>query len=108
MQTKGCARIMNVAAPKRIWTGDRLDGLEKKVDKGFAQVDEQFEKVDARFEKVEGKIESAVKELREEMNAGFGRIGGDLMALHRLLLRASIAGVVAVGALVLGGLTGHI
>jgi tetrahydromethanopterin S-methyltransferase subunit G len=49
---------MTVAAPKKVWTGDRLDGLEKKVDDGFAQVDERFEKVDKRFDKVEGKIES--------------------------------------------------
>jgi tetrahydromethanopterin S-methyltransferase subunit G len=81
MQTKGCARIMAVDAPKRIWSGDRLDGLEEKVDDGFAQVDKRFEKVDeqfkevdkrfdkvdAGFEKVEGKIESSVKELRGEM-----------------------------------------
>ncbi len=67
MQTKGCAKIMAVDAPKKIWTGERLDGLEQKVDKGFAQVDKQFEKVDARFEKVEGKIERGINGLRGEM-----------------------------------------
>jgi tetrahydromethanopterin S-methyltransferase subunit G len=48
---------MTVAPSKKIWTGDRLDGLEKKVDDGFAQVDERFKQVDKRFEMVEGKIE---------------------------------------------------
>ncbi len=57
MQTKGFARIMTVDAPKKIWTGDRLDGLEQKVDKGFAQVDKQFEKVDARFSHLDKKID---------------------------------------------------
>jgi len=61
LQTKGCARIMTVAPPKRIWTGDRLDGLEKKVDDGFAQVD-------ARFEKLEGKIEARFDSLDERFN----------------------------------------
>jgi predicted nuclease with TOPRIM domain len=110
-------------------TDDCIGDLDKKVDVGFAKVDErfkavderfakvderfnavdkQFEKVDERFEKVEGKIESGVNELRGEMNAGFARIGGDLMALHRLLLRASLGGFVAVCALLLGRLTGHI
>jgi tetrahydromethanopterin S-methyltransferase subunit G len=58
MQTKGCARIMNVVAPKqKRWTGSRLDDLETKVGDGFAQVDKQFEKVDARFDRLDRKID---------------------------------------------------
>jgi tetrahydromethanopterin S-methyltransferase subunit G len=72
---------MTVDAPKKRWTGDRLDGLETKVDDGFAQVGKRFEKVDARFEKVEGKIESAVKELRGEMNERFDKVDAKLVTL---------------------------
>ena len=58
MQTKGCARIMTVVAPKqKRWTGERLDGLEQKVDDGFAQVDARFEKVDERFDRLDRKID---------------------------------------------------
>jgi tetrahydromethanopterin S-methyltransferase subunit G len=58
LQTKGCARIMNVIVPKqKRWTGERLDGLEQKVDDGFAQVDKRFEKVDGRFDRLDRKID---------------------------------------------------
>ena len=57
MQTKSCARFMTVDAPKKRWTGDRLDGLERKVDDGFAQIDKQFEKVEARFSHLDKKID---------------------------------------------------
>jgi len=105
LQTKGCARIVNVAAPKKRWTGDRLEGLEKKVDDGFAHVDKQFEKVDQRFETVEGKIESSVKELRGEMNARFEKVESAVKALdskfdtkfdglNRTLLGAAVSVIV--------------
>ena len=57
MQTKGCARIMTVDAPKRICSGDRLDGLEKKVDDGFAQVDKRFEKVEGKIDTLDAKFD---------------------------------------------------
>jgi tetrahydromethanopterin S-methyltransferase subunit G len=48
---------MDVVAPKKRWTGDRLDGLEKKVDEGFAQVGKRFEKVDEQFEEVDKRFD---------------------------------------------------
>jgi hypothetical protein len=83
---------MNVDAPRKRWTGDRLDGLDEKVGDGFAQVDKgfeevaerfekvdarfekvdaRFEKVDARFEKVEAKIDGGIKELRDKVDSRF-------------------------------------
>jgi tetrahydromethanopterin S-methyltransferase subunit G len=54
---------MTVDAPKKRWTGDRLDGLEQKVDDGFAQVDARFEKVDKQFEKVEARFSHLDKKI---------------------------------------------
>ena len=69
--------------PREKWTGDRLDGLEKKVDDGFAQVDEQFKQVDKRFEKVEGKIEG----LDAKFDAKFD-------GLHKTLLGSAVSVIV--------------
>jgi tetrahydromethanopterin S-methyltransferase subunit G len=110
---------MDVMAPEKKWTDHRLDDLAKKVDDGVAQADKplgdfrgevnaRFDKVDERFDKVEGKIEGGIKELRGEMNTRFTQISGDLMALHRILFRASIGAAVAVGVVVIGMLTGHL
>jgi tetrahydromethanopterin S-methyltransferase subunit G len=81
---------MHVIEPREKWTGDRLDGLEKKVDDGFAQVDERFkqvdkrfEQVDKRFEKVEGKIEG----LDAKFDAKFD-------GLHKTLLGSAVSVIV--------------
>jgi tetrahydromethanopterin S-methyltransferase subunit G len=86
---------MNVDAPRKRWTGDRLDGLDEKVGDGFAQVAKQFEKVDERFEKVEGKIESAVKELRADMDARFERLNERFTHLTWGLFSAAVVIIAA-------------
>jgi tetrahydromethanopterin S-methyltransferase subunit G len=76
----------------------RLDGLEKKVDDGFGAVDRRFREmdkkvddgfkaVDKRFERVEGRLSES---------------NGHLLALHRLLIRVSIGGAVAISLSLLG------
>jgi hypothetical protein len=66
--------------PKEQLLEQRIDGLEKKVDDGF-------EAVDRRFERVEGRLSES---------------NGHLLALHRLLIRVSIGGAVAVSLSLLG------
>jgi archaellum component FlaC len=102
--------------PREKWTDERLDDLNAKVDVGFASVDKRFDKVDkrfdkvdkrfdavdARFEKVEDKIEGGIKELRGEMDTRFEAMNGHFLALHRLLLRASIGAAVAFGVALIG------
>jgi hypothetical protein len=87
---------MAVELPRKNWPDDRIDDLSKRVDAGFAKVDERFKEVDERFDKA-----------RDEMKSEVGGLRVELMALHRLLLRASIGGAVAVGVLLLGMLAGH-
>lgn len=88
---------MAVELPRKNWPDDRIDELSNRVDAGFAKVDERFKEVDKRFDKA-----------RDEMKSEVGGLRVELMALHRLLLRASIGGVVAVVVLLLGMVAGHI
>jgi hypothetical protein len=47
--------------PREKWTDERLDDLNLKVDKGFAdlkiEIKENFEQVDKRFEQVDKRME---------------------------------------------------
>ncbi len=52
--------LMTVMVPREKWTGERLDDLNKKVDKGFEDV-------------------------RAEMREGFARMHADIRELHRIL-----------------------
>jgi len=85
---------MNVTAPRKIWTGDRLDGLEKKVDDGFAQIDERFEKVDERFEKLEGKVDARfdkVDERFDRLNERITYLTGGLFSAAVVIIATLIA-----------------
>ena len=72
---------MAVALPRERWTDERLDDLNKKVDKGFEDV-----RVEMRggFARVDGEI----RELRTEMNARFD-------ALNRILLSSAVVIIAA-------------
>ena len=52
--------------PREKWTDERLDDLNKKVDDGFARMDARFDRMEERFE-----------------------------SLHRLLVWAAVAVIVA-------------
>ena len=75
---------MELIVPEKKWTDERLDDLNTKVDAGFAKVD------------------SDIRELRGEMNTRFEAVNGHFLALHRLLIRASIGAAVAVGVALIG------
>ncbi len=113
---------MAVELPRKNWPDDRIDELSKRVDAGFAKVDERFKEVDKRFKEVDKKVDAGFAKVderfkevdkrfdkaRDEMKSEVGGLRVELMALHRLLLRASIGGGVAVGVLLLGMLAGHL
>lgn len=95
---------MTVMVPREKWTDERLDDLNKKVDKGFEEtkaeikelrreMDVRFNKVDARFGKVDARFESLQKEMKE----GFE-------GMYQLLFKSAVAIVVAlcgiIGALI--------
>jgi len=82
-------------------TDQRFDAVDKRfdavdqrfdaVDKRFDAVDQRFEQVDQRFSRVDGDI----RDLRDEMKAGFKKIDERFEAMHRLLLQSSILVIVA-------------
>lgn len=42
--------LMVVMTPREKWTDERLDDLNKKVDRGFARMDSRFEHLEARLD----------------------------------------------------------
>lgn len=84
-------------AVREIWSDDRLDILDRKVDEGFGSVDQRFEQVDQRFGEVDrrfwevaervGRVEGELTELRTAMNGKFERIGGQLDDLKDQMVR---------------------
>lgn len=89
LQTKGCARIMNVTTPEKRWSDDRLDDLKETVEDGFARadtkMDDGFARVDADIRElrgelkseanaIRGELKSEVGDLRTEMNTRFDKV----------------------------------
>ena len=78
---------MTVMTPREKWTDERLDDLNAKVDRGFADV------------------RAEIADTKAEMRAGFSRIDADLRALHDRLdamNRNQIAGLFVVVAAIIG------
>lgn len=111
VQTKGCAMVVEMV-PEEQLLEQRLDGLEKKVDDGFKAVDKSFEAVDRRFGELNKKVDDgfeAVDKRFDAVDRRFERVegrlsesNGQLLALHRLLIRVSIGGGVAISLSLLG------
>jgi tetrahydromethanopterin S-methyltransferase subunit G len=63
---------------------DRLDGLENKVDRGFAAVDQRFDAVDRRFEAVDRRFDAvdmrldAMDKRFDGMETQFGLLADDV------------------------------
>jgi len=68
--------------------------LRTEVRVRFAEIDKRFEQVDKRFEQVDKRF--------EQVDARFSELNGSLMSLHRLLIRVSIGGAVAVSISLIG------
>jgi len=75
------------ATPQSISLETAVGELRAEVRVRFAEVDKRFEQVDKRFERVDTRL--------SELN-------GSLMALHRLLIRVSIGGAIAVSISLIG------
>ena len=51
LQTKSYARLMAVMmSPREKWTDERLDDLDRKVDKGFSEVGARFDRLETRMD----------------------------------------------------------
>ncbi|HSC21290.1 MAG TPA: hypothetical protein VLC07_06140 [Solirubrobacterales bacterium] len=72
--------------PREKWTDERLDDLNKKVDKGFDEMREGFSRVDGE-----------IKDLRREMKEGFESLHRTLLA-GALVIIAALIGLIGVSA----------
>ncbi|HET7120221.1 MAG TPA: hypothetical protein VFI17_03095 [Solirubrobacterales bacterium] len=43
-------------SPREQWTDERLDDLNKKVDRGFDRIDERFDRIDERFDRMQNTL----------------------------------------------------
>jgi peptidoglycan hydrolase CwlO-like protein len=88
--------IMAVMMPREKWTDERLDDLDKKVDKGFARVEGEIKRLDGNIRRVEGEIkrlDGNLGELRREINARFEAMDLRFDSLNRSL-QATMVGVI--------------
>jgi len=60
--------------PREKWADERLDDLNEKVDKGFAEMREGFVRVDGEVKELRRETKAEIKELRREMHAGFDKV----------------------------------
>jgi ribosome recycling factor len=76
---------MVVMMPREKWTDERLDDLNKKVDKGFEEMKAEFK--DVRREMNEGfaRVDGEFKDVRREMNERFDKVDASLQGLYRVL-----------------------
>jgi hypothetical protein len=85
---------MTVEAPKRTWTDERLDELNKKVDDGFAKADKKmddgFAKVDATFREVRGEMKAGFDKVDAKVDTDIRELRGDMKGLRKELLAATI------------------
>jgi tetrahydromethanopterin S-methyltransferase subunit G len=66
---------LKMEAPMTEWNDDRLDELNERMKKGFAEVDKRFEQVDKRFEQVDKRFEQvATKDEMAEVRAQLNRL----------------------------------
>lgn len=74
---------------REVWTDERLDDLNKRVDEGFKETREEFRAVRA--------------EMKSEFQAVRGELGGQIAALHRTTFQLFVGMMVTMG-LGFGGL----
>ncbi len=104
--------LMAVMVPREKWSDERLDGLDRKVDDGFARgegeirelrqemnhrfdrVDERFRGVDIRFDAVDKQLETIDSRLNS-MDQRFNSIDVGIEALNQRLFMAAVAVIVA-------------
>ncbi len=72
-----------MAVMREMWSDDRLDGLNRRVDDGFALVDERFEQMDKRFEQMGDRLDRFEDQL--------GQVNVRLDGIQQTLVQAVVA-----------------
>ena len=92
---------------REVWTDERLDDLNKRVDEGFKETREEFRAVrsemKSEFQAVRAEIKSEFQSVRGEIQAVRGDLGGQIAALHRTTFQLFVGMMVTMG-LGFGGL----
>lgn len=73
--------------PRETWTDQRLDDLNKKVDKGFADVDAHFHRFEKSVAEGFARVDADIRELRgdvKDLNTRFD-------TMHQTMVRGFIA-----------------
>jgi len=77
-------------APREKWTDERLDDLNKKVDKGFETTESAIADTKAEMRAGFARIDADIRELRNEMNARFEAANRNLIAVAVAIVAAII------------------
>ncbi|HEX6781299.1 MAG TPA: hypothetical protein VF125_04630 [Solirubrobacterales bacterium] len=88
---------------KRVWTDERLDDLNARMEKGFGEVKGEVREVKGEVREVKGEV----RELRKEMNTRFGMVEARFNSIEaRLdgLNRSLVIGMVSMSASIVGAL----
>jgi ribosome recycling factor len=92
---------------REVWTDERLDDLNKRVDEGFKETREEFRAVrsemKSEFQAVRAEMKSEFQSARTEVQAVRGDLGGQIAALHRMTFQLFV-GMMVTMALGFGGL----
>ncbi|HET9198537.1 MAG TPA: hypothetical protein VFN92_09835 [Solirubrobacterales bacterium] len=83
---------MAVMMPREKGGDERLDGLEKKVDLGFARLEGEVNRLDGDVKRLDGNV----SELRREINARFEAMDLRFDSVNRNLHAVMVAVVIAV------------
>lgn len=92
---------------REVWTDERLDDLNKRVDEGFNETREEFRAVrmemKGEFQAVRAEMKSEFQSVRGEIGAVRGDLGGQIAALHRMTFQL-FAGLIVTLGLGFGGM----
>lgn len=81
------------AMARELWTDERLDDLNVRVDRGFGAVDRRFEAVDRRFDSVQREFVALRTEMRSEFAAvrdEMREIRSQITGMQRMMLQLFI------------------
>jgi peptidoglycan hydrolase CwlO-like protein len=77
---------MVVVAPREKWTDERLDDLNKKVDKGFAETKAEMREGFARMEADIRELRGEIKELNSRFDALNRNLTGGFFVLFAAVI----------------------
>jgi len=89
-------------AVREIWTDERMDDLNHRVDEGFGRMEREFQAIRletrTEFAAVRGEMKAEFAAVRAEMKADFAAVrsdlGGQIAALNRTIVQVGAGAIV--------------